>query len=424
MTENMKREIGVGRERMGKKMDEAIKIYPSNWLYNAGVIGFFKTVAHSCGESVVENWLLSDGTVKIDKKIFENVKLYNKELPKCLKYYTEYLVNDSDAKEWLSKTDKQGKNYKEKYKDNKEQLGLGDFGYKFIQAGNKLFASKTPYQNLVQLREWNSLEFATFIGKLRDYPKIKSEVACALCGNNKVLKANPDSKLESRLFIFQEPHMRLLAPSTGEFPNAFWNLNDSFSICPLCAYLIIHHHIPFENAKTQGGQIFINAPSFKVMWHLNKYASQILSRRNNYQLREILGISFMELSQKVFTTLGAWSMMNIEMVVKGYNRATKQTEIDYYSLPYETSRLLLNKGIASLISQTKEDFILEIVLKGNFDSLLILNQKILRYAMTNTSASTDNYFSKLKNKKTQSLKNLSMILPELYVKINSILKEG
>ncbi len=403
-------------------MEEKIKIYPSNWLYNASVIGFLRVVAHACGETTVENWLQADGTVIINIDIFKNTKIHNKELPLCLKYYTEYLVNDSDMKEWLYKKDKQGKTYEEKYKDIIGQLG--NFGYKFIQAGNKLFASKTPYQNLVQLSEWKSLEFAALTSKLQDYPKIKSESACGLCSNNKVLKPNPDSKLENRLFVFQEPHMRLLAPSTGEFPNAFWNLNDSLSICPLCAYLIIHHHIPFENARTQGGQIFINVPSFKVMWHLNKYASEILSRRNNYQIREILGISFMELAQKIFTTLGAWSMMNIEMVVKNYNRATKQSEIDYYSLPYEASRLLLNKDIAGLISQTKEDFILEIILSGKFDSLLILNQKILRYAMTNSSAFEDKYFSKLNNKDARSLKNLSVILPELYVRINSILKVG
>jgi len=56
----------------------------------------------------------------------------------------------------------------------------------------------------------------------------------------------------------------------------------------------------------------------------------------------------MEFAQKVVVTLCAWSIMNIERVIK------KGDKIEYYSLPYETSRVLLQKVIASLISTTKE----------------------------------------------------------------------
>lgn len=262
------------------------------------------------------------------------------------------------------------------------------------------------------------MEFATLIVKLKEYPKIESEITCGLCTNNKVLKPSSDSKLENRLFVFQEPHLRLLAPSIGEFPNAFWNLNDSVLICPLCAYLIIHHHIPFENARTQNGQIFVNAPSFKIMWYLNKFASEVLSKRRDYQLREVLGISFIEFAQKVFTMLGAWSMMNIEMVIKN------KDSIEYYSLPYDVSKVLLNKEVASLISQTNEEFILEIILDGKFDELLTVNQKILRYGITNSSAYEDKYLSKHRKKDAYSLRKLSTILPELYVKVDNILKRG
>lgn len=143
-----------------------------------------------------------------------------------------------------------------------------------------------------------------------------------------------------------------------------------------------------------------------------------MSKRSDYRLREILGISFIEFAQKVFTTLGAWSMMNIEMVIKN------KDSIEYYSLPYDVSKVLLNKEVASLISQTNEEFILKIILDGKFDELLTLNQKILRYAITNSSAYEDKYLSNLRNKDAYSLKKLSTILPELYVKIDNILKRG
>ncbi len=63
------------------------------------------------------------------------------------------------------------------------------------------------------------------------------------------------------------------------------------------------------------------------------------------------------------------------------------------------------------------------VLNGRFGELLTLNQKILHYAITNTNAYEDKYLSKLNNKDADNLKRLSTILPELYVKIDSILKE-
>lgn len=396
---------------------ESIKIYPSNWLYNAGVVGFLKVIESNHDTDVAKGWLQDDGTVTIDRDIFSPIKIKNQDLPKCIKKLTDYLVIDTNIDEWLNKADKheQGKTYRDKYKDFYEKMG--DFGYKFIQAGNKLFASKTPYQNFVQLGEWQSFEFINIVSSLAQYGKKKSDLICGLCGSNSAKRPDTNSKLEKRLFAFQESHMRVLAPSIGEFPNAFWNLNDSFIICPLCAYLTLHRHIPWIN--TQNGQIFINAPSFKVMWHLNRFAEQILSKHRSYQVREILGISFMELAQRVSVTLGTWSMMNIEIVIKRYNQDKKKEEIEYYSLPYEISRVLLQKEIASLINETKEPLILETILNGNFDYLLTLSHKVLRYSVTGSNAFNDKYLSQLRNKDPYSLKILSRILPELYVKINS-----
>jgi len=398
----------------GVGMSGYITLYPSNWVYNASVIGFLKVIQFN-NDNIVENWLRDDGSVTIERTIFESERIKNKEVPKCIKKLVAHTTDNTDIEEWLNRTDKKGKTNREKYRIFYEEMD--DFGYKFIQAGNKLFASNTTYQNLVQLSEWQSFDetgFINFVKNLAKYGKKTNNLKCAICASKTAKIANSNSKLEKRLLNFQEPHMRILAPSIGAFPNAFWNLNDSLLICPLCSYLIIHHHIPFESARTQSGTIFINAPSFKVMWYLNKFAEQILSNNKSYQIREILGISFMEFAQKVFVTLGAWSIMNIEMVIK------KVDKIDYYSLPYEISRVLLQKEIASLISATKEPLILEIILNGKFSHLLTLSHKILRYSITDTNAFNDKYLSQLRNKDAYSLKNLSKILPELYVKINSI----
>jgi len=396
-------------------MNEPIKLYPSNWLYNASVIGFLKVV-DSNDNNMIENWLNDDGTVTIERNIFDLIKIKEIEIPKCLKKLIDYSANDRDIDDWLNKVDKNGKTNKEKYKEFYDKMGY--FGYKFIRIGNKLFASNTPYQNLVQLSEWQSFNesgFISFLKNFLEYGEKPGNLTCSICTTKTAKIPRDNIKLENRLLNFQEPHMRILAPSIGEFPNAFWNLKTSLLICPLCAYLIIHHHIPFESAKTQSGQIFINAPSFKVMWYLNKFAEQMLSKNKSYQIREILGISFIELAQKVAVTLGTWSMMNIEMIIKKYNPKKKE-EIEYYSLPIEITQVLLQKEIASLISATKEPVVLETILNGDFSKLLILSHKIIRYSFTK---SEDKSLSQLRNKDNISLRKLSEILPELYTKINS-----
>jgi len=58
-------------------------LYSSNWLYNAGVIGFLK-VLESCGENV-ENFLKDDGSVKIDLSLFDKIKIGGTEIPKFIK---------------------------------------------------------------------------------------------------------------------------------------------------------------------------------------------------------------------------------------------------------------------------------------------------------------------------------------------------
>jgi len=329
-----------------------------------------------------------------------------------LKKLIDYSTDDRDIDNWLNKVDK-GKTNREKYKEFYDKMG--DFGYKFIRVGNKLFRTNMPYQNLVQPEEWQSFEKSGFIAFLKkyflDYEEKPRNFICSLCTIKTAKLPEVGNKLEERLLNFQEPHLRILAPSIGKFPNSFWHLKDSLLICPLCAYLIIHHHIPFESAKTQNREIFINAPSFKVMWYLNKFAEQMLSKNKSYQIREILGMSFIEFSQKVAVTLGTWSMMNIEMIIKNGDR------IYYYSLPIEITRVLLQKDIASLISSTNEPIVLETILSGKFSQLITLSHDVVRSLITKTKAGA---VSQLKNNDSFSLERLSEILPELYARINYI----
>lgn len=372
------------------KMDSII-LYPSNWLYNAAVIGFLKSL------TLIENR-------DVDKWFKDNILLLPRVIFEELNIEDRYFNEDKKISSIIGKSSIY-RNYINPSR-NQDKLGFGDF----VRELSYVVEEEQDFCGIC------SRNFALSTESIKRLNKKWAEYSQHAKKSRKSPSENDGFEVFfSNLQQFNVAHNNLIAPSIGEFPNAFWNLKDSFLICPLCAYLIIHHHIPFENTQTKDGQIFINASSFKIMWYLNKFAEKILNRKRSYQLREILGISFMELAQNVFVNLGAWSLMNIEMIVK------RGAEIGYYSLPYEISRILLNKEIASLISATKEPVILEIVLDGNFESLLTLSHKVLRHVVTQANAVDDKYLSKIKNKNYDSLKNLSEILPELYVKINSSL---
>ncbi|GLI52447.1 type I-B CRISPR-associated protein Cas8b1/Cst1 [Thermodesulfovibrio yellowstonii] len=345
-----------------------IRFYPSNWLYNAGVIGFLK-VLERCGENA-EALLNNDGSMIIR---------HFPELSQIFDNWDELTLEKlSSAKKKVSYKNKKGGTQKYYYA-NQTEKSISERIQKLINKDCK--DKKTMMKGNISFM-------------------------CSFCGGK-----ISNIKI-SKLSTLSQGFSNVLLTAEKTFPNSYWNNRADVFICPKCEFILLCHHIPLIRV-TKEREIFINAPSFKIMWYLNKFAEKVLSKSKQYELRKILALSLMEFAQKVSMTLGAWSMMNIDMIVK------QGTKIDYFSLPYELSCILLQKEIANLISETNEPFILENILKGNFSYLLNLLHRIMRYSVTGSNALDDEYLSVLKNRDSFSLKRLSKILPELYVKINS-----
>lgn len=369
-------------------MDDTITLYPSNWLYNASVIGFLKVMAHGLenGENEVEKWLNDDGTVKFNIDIFD--KIENEEKPKSLFYYYTYHENDPK-----------------------------------ISGNTPLYPNFIPTGKKKEIKEEGKRALAKLVSSFKENLQV-GEKPCDICG--KCLKLESADK-ELIKFLpkrqqFNMMHDSSIGTSIDSFPNSFWNCEKMLYVCPLCVYLIIHHHIPFfkfyQIGKAEWGEIFLNAPSFKTMWHLNKYSDAVFKNKN---VTGIFACSLIEFSQKVYKSLGLWSAFNIEMVIKTFKKEGKTTKIhiDYYSPSFETTRILLNRNISHLITKTKEQFVLEIILSGRYDELMKLCHKAMRAVLSGKS-DNDGYISRLRNK---DFKNLAEILPELYIKIDKLLNE-
>jgi len=403
------------------KMDEKkIILYPSNWLYNAGVVGLLKIFKEEDRKKI--NY--EKGTIKIPQEWF--IPEINNPIPYATKLLVTHILLNENLEEWLKKKDKKGRTNEEKYKDDikKNFPSNPDEGYKYIRAGGKwFFGSNTPYQNLIQREEWLKFQFFELIKRSLEQDN-NGQLVCVFCKRKNIPSdfLKKEKSLEKRLVIFADPHTDELGASIGKFPNSFWNNKSSILICPFCVYLFIHHRLAF--IPTSEGEIFINAPDFKLIWDLNRFAEEILKESKEYKIRKILGSSLLQWAIKRRALLGAWTMMNIEVIVKKRVRRNNKFEniIDYFDLPQDITKILLDYEIASLIERINEEKIFDLILSGKFSELEKANYFVLKaiLKLKNKEEISENdpitkYFTKYQD--FNYLQEVAKILPELYLKI-------
>jgi CRISPR-associated protein Cst1 len=397
---------------MDKMNENKITLYPSNWLYNAGVVGLLKILKEEDRKEID----YEKGAIKIPQEWF--IPKINNPIPYATKLLITHILLNENLEEWLKKKDKKEKTNEEKYKDyiKKNFSSNPEEGYKYIRAGGKwFFGSNTPYQNLIQKKEWEEFKIFKLIEKSMNLEN-KGELVCAFCKKRNIPSEflKKEKTLEKRIVIFADPHTDELGSAIGKFPNSFWNNKNSILICPFCVYLFVHYRIGF--ILTSEVEIFINAPDFRLMWDLNKFAEEILERSKEYEIRKILGSSLLQWAIKRRALLGAWTMMNIEVIIK------KQGMIDYFDLPQDITNILLDYEIASLIERIGEEKIFDLILQGKFSELEKANYFVLKaiLKLKNREKIPDNdpitkYFVKYKD--LDHLQKASKILPELYIKI-------
>jgi CRISPR-associated protein Cst1 len=392
-------------------MEEKIILYPSNWLYNAGVVGLLKILK----EEDLKKVEFDSGNVRIPKDWF--IPKDEFPIPYIGRLLIDKIVSDEDLNDWLPKKDKKSeKTNEEKYKDfvNKHFSNFHKEGYKYVRARGKLFGSNTPFQNLVQPKEWSEFQLFELIKDFVEQDN-NGQLVCTFCKRKNIpfefLKK--EKSLEKRLIIFADPHTDELGASIGKFPNSFWNNKSSIFICPFCVYLFIHHRLAF--IPTSEGEIFINAPDFKLIWDLNRFAENILTKSKEYEIRKILGSSLLQWAIKRRALLGAWTMMNIEVIVK------KGDTIDYFDLPQDITKILLDPEIANLIERINEEKIFDLILRGKFSEIEKANyfvlKAILKLKKKEKISENDPIKKYFTNDNLEYLKKVSEILPELYLKI-------
>ena len=415
-------------------------LYPSNWLYNAGVIGLLR-VLEKAGYSVAN--LFRDGTIIGDKMrcCLESILHHEKsglpespldKLPKWHWHYAKtsfewnYVSIPDFVTDILRRAERSTNRSQlrdqlkcKNFKYDNEEADFDDMNNRIDNVWKKIVGRNTQYTvdkaaaeiiELIREKEnfyiyrkavgylfsqggfyqnfYNPGWFADlkkFIGFFASDKVFRSASSsasiCSFCSESKFEVEPVDAT-----------QMNFLFPVFSQFPNAYWQNNKKAvtQICSLCKFLIIHHHLALTRLS-DGSEIFINAPSFQVMWYMNKFAREVLGSASSEEMRTkrtLLAMSVIEYATKIQATLGVWTGMNIEIVSK------RGGQIEFFSLPYEVIQLLSDRHIAGILSRIGEFAILNQVLDQDFSRLMELGYRLLRIGLKpdNERAKSENDF--------------------------------
>ncbi|MBX6361961.1 MAG: type I-B CRISPR-associated protein Cas8b1/Cst1 [Acidobacterium ailaaui] len=326
--------------------NNTITLYPSNWLYNAGVIGLMR-ILNEPGDPV-EKFIRTDGSISLS---------FTKNTNQIFCKWEE-----------LSPKSKKGTSIAYGWKD-------------------AYYANQT--EDSIKKR-------IDFLCKINiNGKKGKVKFSCSFCTDKVQIK-------KSDATFLNQAFGNILLGSEKSFCNMYWNNSARDYVCPKCEFILMCHHLALTRLS-DGSEIFINAPSFQVMWHLNQFAQKMYgsaSGEESRDKREILAMSVIEYATKIQTTLGKWIGMNIEIINKYKVKKDNNwvNVIEHFNLPYSNILILSDRQIATLLSDIGEFRILNIVLNQEYGKLLDIGYRLLRIGNKDNEFKND-YFYLDKNKK-------------------------
>lgn len=375
------------------RVAKSIVLYPSCWFYNAGVMGLLR-VLEDIKEVKCE--FDQDGALKL--------------------IYSDDLGPQKVLEKWLDLTAKHPWFYLNVREGDLKSVRLGKEDYYPNQTGQTILTSIKGFFGITEA------------GQPQRTSK-SNRYRCYFC-QRKV----PSSEGK----FFDSGFGALLGASFKTFTNAYWMMKSQLFVCNRCAFILRCHHLGFS---FQGGRegIFVNAPHFKLLVELNRYAETVATESAcNY--RRVLGMTLVEWSVKRSSTFGFWRMSNVEVITamfqkeSGFQSKSKKKEggkyVNYFDLPPRVVRILLDDRVAYLLKRINEKKILDLVQQETYsgleEELYHALRKVLRTRRRKKTPQGD--FPKkhveVGDKEGNDEERASMLarlLPELCIRIMSIL---
>lgn len=425
--------------------EKYIELFPGHWLYNAGVIGFL-TIANSHDKEASSRIIKSGLTEDTLKTLFdEQIEIqFTPEITEKIPYWHwEYLMrtyrkyygnintivnsvffsasnttNSTYKAQLKKKIIEKNKNYrKHNFLINKKEVDFSGIYTEVDKIWSETFKKKSTitiedainltlaqledHKNAILFRRAIAFLFSTgcfyqnyynpgwygdgdkFINyfslekitKINIDEKKESKIKCDFCGSHTFETKKIDLRMFANLF-----------PNYDNFPNSFWNMDSDQTqdICSLCEFFLLHQHLGF--IKTLDNvEIFINAPSFEIMFALNMVLKETFSN-NSLDKKDLLAMTIIETVIKRNLIVGKWAGMNLELI------SQKNGIVEFFSLPLFTIELLSNRKIALQLKEIGEFSILNLVIDKKLNELVELAYRILKISIKNDDNEGDKKF--------------------------------
>ncbi len=332
------------------------KIYLSDWLYNAGIVGFLKIFEFNESINAI---VRGDNYISFDRKILEDfhekyfsyvylkANTIQSKAEKLSNLLSTEATTEKDIKEYTksitaSKTMKNDAIISELLAETKKSKGYKEIANMLIEAlpvhweQNKDLYSKYYLQGFYEGKSIFNANVKSNIKWLfhRDFIK-------PLFSNNKQRKFHYckicNERIAKKDTFFDEGAFKLTGASPNEFKNFYWNLIPNTHLCSLCELIYLCSFAGFSNLKSIGEYkqyLFVNLDTtvddlYKIN---NTLENLILSNRDN-PFKTIIRNILLDFQQRK----SRWTLGNILFV-----------EFDTNSEPYKIQHFHVPSYIAKL----------------------------------------------------------------------------
>ena len=361
-----------------------IKLYPSNWLYNAGILGFLRIIKFAKNEEFAKKMIKQNGEyIEIPLEILEKFPVYYYEY--SFKVYLSTFVYEKLHQSLKEKN----KEFLIEFLEFIENIKSNENWEKFLENISKNIASleekigntidlqkliKIDFKNkkLEGLRKfWNSFYFnkgvisnpaskdkspegfyKKYISPIIKYYKKGINLGskqlnkrCFFCGNY-----YPNENISE----FTESDFSILNISKDEFKNFYYyhyngNISPALLKCNLCELIILcafagFNYKPFMFKEIEGyNWIFINFPNFEMIWNSNENFNRTIF--NIYKEKGKLYFEIFVLKSVIefIKRKSEWYLQNVYFVELSPPFPSKQKErpkFIYFNFDYPLSILL------------------------------------------------------------------------------------
>lgn len=267
-------------------MEGTIKIYPSNWLMAAGIVGFAKIFGQSKFYRINDNELEILDFENIKKEFFEKYFLKSKELRIPLKTF----YNNS------------------RLSNNRFKRG----GETDVDKTNKYF-----FENV------------------RD-----GQLLCSFCSQRRAIErkeSEDNGDADFSVVQLDEVHFTPLGSSPENLANLYWEGNPSNFLCLPCELIV--YCAAFGFTRVGKRYVFINAPAtVREILEINNIWTKYLKQGSDKSFKD----SLIEVLKKMEKTRAKWTLQNISFIelaplMDKTGKATTTFNIFPFSIPPETA---------------------------------------------------------------------------------------